>query len=89
MNEFITLAHKLPYFNVTAESEWMPCTSGGHIVRAPGIINLPAPEYCPKCEFKVHNHSYETVRIKDIPLMKSPHILEVKFGRHKCSECGT
>ena len=89
MNEFITLAHKLPYFNVTAESEWIPCTSGGHVVKTPGIITLPTPEYCPKCEAKVHNHSYETVKIKDIPLMKCPHILEVKFGRHKCSECGT
>lgn len=89
MHEFITFSHKLPYFDVTEESKWYECTNEGHIVRTPGTVTLPTPKYCPKCEARVYNHSHETVRIKDVPLMKCPHILEVTYERHRCSECGT
>lgn len=88
MKEFITFKHNLPYFNVTSESEWMPCTNGGEIVRTTGVLDLPTWEYCPECQSRIYNHSYETVRIKDIPIMKCPHILEVRYERHRCSACG-
>lgn len=88
MNEFITFKHNLPYFNVTSESKWMPCTNGGEIVKTVGVLDLPTWEYCPECQSRIYNHSYETVRIKDIPIMKCPHILEVSYQRHRCSACG-
>ena len=77
MHEYITIPHNLPHFDVTEEPQWLECTTGSLLVKTKGRITLPHPQYCPKCNAKVYSHSYETVRIKDIPLMKSPNILEV------------
>lgn len=89
MHEYITIPHNLPHFDVTEEPQWLECTTGSLLVKTKGRITLPHPQYCPKCNAKVYSHSYETVRIKDIPLMKSPNIIEVTYGRHRCTQCGT
>lgn len=89
MHEYITFAHNLPYSDVTEEPRWLVCTTGSMPVKTKGRVILEHPQYCPRCEARVYNHSYETVKIKDIPLMKSPNILEVTYGRHRCTECQT
>jgi transposase len=88
MHDCITVAHKLPHFDVTTDPEFLPCADGSIMVRTAGTVTLPVPSACPRCSSMMRLHAYETVHIRDIPIFNAQHLLEVRYQRHRCSCCG-
>lgn len=87
MHDYITIAHKLPYFDVTEDPEFLPCTDGTVLLRTKGEVTAPTPDKCPGCGESMHLHAYETVRIRDIPVFTAKSVLEVRYQRWRCPIC--
>ena len=89
MHDCITVAHKLPHFDVTADPEFLPCTDGSFMLRTAGDVTVPIDPACPACASAMRLHAYETVCIRDIPVFNAKHLLAVRYQRHRCTSCGT
>jgi transposase len=89
MHDCITVAHKLPHFDVTAEPEFLPCTDGGVMLRTAGDVTVTVDPACPDCASPMLLHAYKTVCIRDIPVFNARHLLMVRYQWHRCTCCAT
>lgn len=87
MNDCITIAHRLPSFCVTEDPQIRLCTDGSRMFRTKGDIVSDIENICPECGCEMHLHAYETVYLRDIPLLTVRHMLEVRYKRYRCKSC--
>lgn len=86
MDEFITIAHKLPSFSVTNHSDFIKFNERTVIITE-GKVTTPVPEICPMCGSPIHLHAHEKISLKDIRIFDKEHRIDVTYKRVRCINC--